>query len=320
MSGDPTKRSTDSSMIRFNILCLAFAILLAAVHTSVASNRPIPISAKQLGNTEALTGWEKRIEQAKELAALEQQVEDHNAEWVASAKTREEAISKRRLICLPLDERFDPPVGHFSHGHVQNGDKMSLPKVFAEWTRIMEVPWLFSVSRVDGVTGPPVELEDTYNGLVPEKPLREVVGGSIDMFRSPDNYVFLPHWMMRALRLQPRDIVDVKVATSIPPGSMAKFRPHSADFAKDISNPQAVLETELRHYSSLTRGSTIYLDYNGKRYWLDVEELRCAPRGEKAPMVKAQDCDLATDFLMSKEERAQKLAERRRRLEEQENE
>ena len=125
---------------------------------------------------------------------------------------------------------------------------------------------------------------------------------------------------MRALRLQPRDIVEVTAATTIPPGSFAKFRPHSAEFSKDISQPQAVLETELRHYSSLTRGSTIYLDYNGKRYWLDVEDLRCAPRGEKAPMVKAQDCDLATDFLPSKEERAKKLEEKRRRLLEQKNE
>ena len=303
-------------MLRFNLLLLcAFATLLAV---TFASKRPTPISLKQHGIAKA---FENRLQQAHELAALEQQVEDYNAEWVASAKSREEAISRRRLICLPMDEKFDPPMGQFSHGHVQNGDKMSIPNNFKELVvkGLMEVPWLFTVSRVEGVTGKPVELEDTHNGLVPEKPLREVVGGPID-FRAPANYVFLPHWMMRALRLQPRDIVDVKTATTIPAGTLARFRPHSAEFSKDISNPQAVFELELRHYSSLTRGSTIYLDYNGKRYWLDVEELRCAPRGEKAPMVKTQDCDLATDFLPSKEERAKKLEERRRRLEEQQNE
>jgi hypothetical protein len=61
---------------------------------------------------------------------LEQEVEDVNALLVASAPDAITACSKRRLICLPLDERFDPPMGVFSHGHVQTGDKMSVPRVF----------------------------------------------------------------------------------------------------------------------------------------------------------------------------------------------
>ncbi|KAL3906433.1 MAG: hypothetical protein SGILL_009273, partial [Bacillariaceae sp.] len=287
-----------------------------------ASNSPklpaAPISLRQHGIAKTL---DARYEQAKELAALEQEVEDWNAAWVASAKNRDEACTRRRLICLPLDERFNPPMGMFSHDHVQNGDKMSIPKNFQEAIQRnnLEVPWLCSVSRVEGVTKPPVELEDVHNGLVPEKMLREVVAGPLD-HRAPANYCFLPLWIMRALRLHPRDIVEVKVVKDTPAGTFAKFRPHSSDFAKDISQPQAVLETELRHYSSLTRGATIPLDYNGKRYWLDVEDLRCAPRGEKASMVKMQDCDVATDFMMSKEDRAKKLEERRRKLLEQQNE
>lgn len=114
------------------------------------------------------------------------------------------------------------------------------------------------------------------------------------------------------LALKPYDVVEVEQIESIPAGSMAKLRPHSSDFAKDISNPQAVLETELRHYSSLTQGSTIAMDYNRKRYWFDVEELRSAPRGEKVPMVKVQDCDVATDFLLSKD---QLLERKRKRME-----
>jgi hypothetical protein len=61
------------------------------------------------------------------------------------------------------------------------------------------------------------------------------------------------------------------------------------------------LETELRHYSALTKGSTIAFDYNRKRYWFDVVELRSAPRGEKQPVVKVQDCDITTDFLPAKD-------------------
>jgi len=245
---------------------------------------------------------------------MEQEVEDYNAVLIASARTRGEATARRRLICLPLDEKFDPPMGQFSHEHIQTGDKMSLPAVF--WDAIeannAEVPWLYLVSRVDGVTGERVDVHEDLAAA----PLQEVVGGPLD-FRAPPNYIFLPWWMMRALGLQPRDVVDVKMITTVPPGSLAKLRPHSSSFAKDISNPQAVLETELRHYSSLTKGSTIAFDYNSKRYWFDVVELRSAPRGDKQPMVKVQDCDIATDFLVSKEEikrRKEKKAQKEKEL------
>lgn len=152
------------------------------------------------------------------------------------------------------------------------------------------------VSRVEGVTRERVEVSEKYAAAQLDK----VVGGPMD-FRAPANYCFLPWWMMRALGLQPRDVVDVKLITTIPPGSAAQLRPHSSKFAKEIANPQAVLETELKHYSALTKGSTIAFDYNGQRYWFDVVDLRSAPRGEKVPMVKVQDCDIATEFLPSKD-------------------
>lgn len=285
---------------------LDILLLIVAVLTVPVFSAGPPISLKH-GISKY---FEAKLSQAKDLAALEQEVEDYNAVLIASAKSRAEAMAKRRLICLPLDDRFDPPMGQFSHEHIQTGDKISLPSVF--WQAIeansAEVPWLVSVSRVDGVTGERVEVSED---LAAAK-LDEVVAGPLD-FRAPANYVFLPWWMMRALGLQPRDVVDVKLATNVPPGSLAKLRPHSSSFAKDISNPQAVLETELRHYSSLTKGSTIAFDYNSKRYWFDVVELRSAPRGEKQPAVKVQDCDVATDFLISKEELKERKEKRKQK-------
>lgn len=278
---------------------ISHRVLLAVVgltlHVFVAAETSVPISFKH-GISKY---FQSKLSMAKELAALEQEVEDYNAVFIASSKNRAESTSKRRLICLPLDDRFDPPMGQFSHEHIQTGDKMSLPRVFWQSIELNEaqVPWLFSVSRVDGVTGERVDVPEDLAAAQ----LDEVVGGPLD-FRAPQNYVFLPWWMMRALGLQPRDVVDVKLVTTVAPGSLAKLRPHSSSFAKDISNPQAVLETELRHYSSLTKGSTIAFDYNSKRYWFDVVELRSAPRGDKQPMVKVQDCDIATDFLICKEE------------------
>eukprot|EP00980_Cylindrotheca_fusiformis_P004375 scaffold925_cov129-Cylindrotheca_fusiformis.AAC.28 len=277
------------SLTRFGIFFSLGVVLVCRLEATCAS-----LGLGQL----ASISWGKRYTIAKQLATLEQEVEDYNAVWVASAKDNAESSSRRRLICLPLDERFDPAMGSFSHKHVQTGDKMSLPKVFLETipANNVEVPYLYSVSRVDGVTSARVDVPEEFAAAA----LNEVVGGPLD-FRAPPNYVFLPWWMMRALGLQPRDIVDVKLHTSVPPGSTVKFRPHSSSFVADIANPQAVMETELRHYSSLTKGSTIAFDYNGKRYWFDVVELQAAPRGERQKMIKCQDCDVATDFLPAKD-------------------
>ena len=263
---------------------------------------------------------QRRWNKAAALAALEQSVEDYNADWIARSTSTGDALRHRRLICLPLDDGFDPPPGVFSHKHVQTGDKISLPSTF--WQSIQvnraEVPWLFRVQRIDGVTGPRVELQiadddDTITECQSLVALDSVVAGPLD-FRAPANYVFVPWWMMRALGLRPRDVVQVEMIETVPPGSLAKLRPHSQDFARDISNPHAVLETELRHYSSLTQGSTIAMDYNQKRYWFDVVELRSAPRGERAPAVKVQDCDIATDFLPSRDVLLEQKKKKRERL------
>ncbi len=161
---------------------------IAASSSSSSISNTIPISLQNHGVAKTI---QAKYEQASELAAQEQQVEDYNAIWVASAKSRDEANSKRRLICLPLDDRFDPPMGTFGHGHVQNGDKMSLPRNFFEVVKNgkAEVPWLYQVSRVEGVTKPPVE--EISSSLVPQKALDKVVGGPLD-FRAPSNYCFLP--------------------------------------------------------------------------------------------------------------------------------
>ncbi|CAN0485718.1 unnamed protein product, partial [Discosporangium mesarthrocarpum] len=42
-----------------------------------------------------------------------------------------------------------------------------------------------------------------------------------------------------------------------------KFQPQSVDFL-EISNPRAVLETTLRHFSCLTEGDHICIPYNNQ--------------------------------------------------------
>ena len=57
--------------------------------------------------------------------------------------------------------------------------------------------------------------------------------------------------MMKALGLRPQDLVDIKLVKTTPPGSAVRLRPHKTEFV-NIGNHQAVLETELKHYSALT--------------------------------------------------------------------
>ena len=162
------------------------------------------------------------------------------------------------------------------------------------------MPWLFEVSRVDGVTAPRVAVPAPAHHHPSAGSLSRAVGGALD-FRSPPNYAFLPKWMFAALGLRPRDVVDVRLATRTPPGSAVRLRPHTSDFVK-IGNHQAVLETELKHYSALTLGSTIPFDYRGERYHFDVVDLRSAPRGERVPMAKVQDCDIAAEFVRARDQ------------------
>lgn len=173
-------------------LFLACSILVIPSH---ASNTPLSGNVLQNWMTR---GWQtaqslayNRWQAATALADQEQAVNDYNTEWIATSPDSKQANAHRRLIVLPLTEAFDPPVGQFSGGHVQTGDKMSLPACFEDRG---EMPWLWSVSRIDDgvVTGERFEYPDIddANDRPPPPPhqplaaLDTVVGGPLD-FRAP---------------------------------------------------------------------------------------------------------------------------------------
>ena len=99
------------------------------------SQYPSPTTIfRQSGIIPALT---QKWSNAQSIALLEQSVEDHNAEYVATCSNPLDAICYRRCIVLPLEERlFNPPVGVFSRDHVDTGDKMSLNRNF--WNAIIK--------------------------------------------------------------------------------------------------------------------------------------------------------------------------------------
>jgi len=82
------------------------------------------------------------------------------------------------------------------------------------------------------------------------------------------------------------DLVKLK-SVSLPKGTYVKLRPHTKDFL-DISNPKAVLETSLRNYTCLTVGDSFMVNYNNKRYYIDVVEAKPA----NAISIVETDCEV----------------------------
>lgn len=117
-------------------------LLLGTIPTSLCSTSNMPLTSnpyhyqppskhQNFASTDIISLLQNKWSTAQSLALQEQSVEDHNAEYVATSNSID-SVCYRRCIVLPLDERFDPPVGVFSHGHLETGDKMSLPKCFWE--------------------------------------------------------------------------------------------------------------------------------------------------------------------------------------------
>jgi ubiquitin fusion degradation protein 1 len=77
--------------------------------------------------------------------------------------------------------------------------------------------------------------------------------------------------------------------TKLSKGNYVKLRPQTKDFL-DISNPKAVLETTLRSYTCLTVGDSILINYNNKRYFIDIVEAR------PNDAVSIVDTDCEVDF------------------------
>ena len=246
------------------------------------------------------------------------------------------------LIALPLDASFDPPPTSFSHGHILDGDKVSLPSKY--WTAIrgppmVEVPWIVEISRIDTPLSPAAAAGETpLTTTSPASPLTphrhsppstspptprshspssqtSLFASPLD-FRSPSTAVFLPPWMFRALGLRPGEPVLVGLRKDPAPGGKVTVRPlhfknlpsthmseasdsvpvgSGLDFLK-IASPQSVLETSLKHYSTLSSLTTISLCYNDKRYYFDVIECKDSS-GRKADAVKVQDTDLQFEFV-----------------------
>jgi hypothetical protein len=220
----------------------------------------------------------------------------------------------RRLIVMPLMDVFKPNQADIMHGKVQYGDKCSLPSSLGRlmFEKRYEVPWIFEMKRIPRVD---VALKhranDIATGVASNNDATSQTEGAVSKggarvdkvyfspldFRSPENYIFLPRWMMHDMGLAPNDVVDVSLVR-IKLAGLVVFQPLSLEWDKLLqtgADPKTLLEQELNKYSSLTAGSTIYIQVGGKEYPIYVKRT-VGEDGIEVKAVRVQDADVNTDI------------------------
>jgi hypothetical protein len=247
-----------------------------------------------MGNTDVAnkvtTGVCSVITKAIRQSLFEQEVEDSN-----SVHKMDDHLV-RRLIVMPLTEQFRPNQADAMHGKVQYGDKCSLPVSLGRliFEKRYEVPWLFEMTPVAKTAMSLSPQENEY----PEVPalLSKTYISPLD-FRAPDNYIFIPQWIMKDLGLSANDLVDISFLR-MKLASLVVLQPLSLewdDLVKQHPDPKSLLEHELNKYSSLTSGSTISISIRGGIYTFYVKETY-SEGGVRVHGVRIQDADVHTDI------------------------
>jgi hypothetical protein len=225
----------------------------------------------------------------------------------------------RRLIVMPLSDDFNPNQADAMHGKIQYGDRCSLPSSLGRliFEKKFEVPWLFEMTPVKSNTDSNVtsitfdtqekkfdfENEDNsendikeYISNISKNKVKKIYVSPLD-FRSPENYIFLPRWIMHDLGLKANDLVDISFVR-IKLANLVVFQPLSTnwdDLLKEYSDPKVLLEHEINKYSSLTAKSTIYIEIKGIEYPLYVKET-FAEGDISVNAVRVMDSDVKTDI------------------------
>ena len=90
-------------------------------------------------------------------------------------------------------------------------------------------------------------------------------------FSAVEGHMYIPFWMMANLCLEEGGVVNVS-SVNLPKAEFTKIQPMETEFLR-LVNPKAVLEHELRHFTCLTQGDQITIQYAGDRYNIHIKEL-----------------------------------------------
>lgn len=282
--------------------------MMSSTHRFILSLSSLILFATQClaGSGPLFNVWSRAMKQS----LYEQEVEDYNS------LQKFDNYLVRRLIVMPLTEAFNPNQVSAMHGKVQYGDKCSLPSSLGKiiFEKPFEVPWLFEVVPIrknkdqygTSITqsfkiDKQQDNEDLSSSLPPHKPgenkiLNKAYISPLD-FRSPENYIFLPKWLMNCLQLKSNDLVEVSFVR-IKLASLVVLQPLTLEWDSLIElhgDPKMLLEHEINKYSSITAGSTICIQIQGVEYPIYVKEVR-AEGGVSVKGVRVQDSDVKVDI------------------------
>lgn len=166
------------------------------------------------------------------------------------------------------------PVTFMGKEELEKGNKIILPQSALDHLARLNISWpmLFEMTN-------PATSRSTHGG--------------VQEFIAEEGTCFFPYWMMQNLLLQEGDLVRI-TNTSLQKGSFVKLQPVSSDFL-DIHNPRAVLENSLRNFATLTVGDCIVIDYNQRKY--EIEIVECKP----AKAISIIEADVNVDFAPPKD-------------------
>ena len=128
--------------------------------------------------------------------------------------------------------------------------------------------------------------------LVNERDNRRTHCGVLE-FVAEEGTCYFPYWLMQHLLLGEGDIVKVS-NTSLPKGTFVKLQPVSKDFL-EVHNPRALLENSLRHFATLTVGDNIVINYNKKKFEIEIIETK------PANAISIIEADVEVDFAPPKD-------------------
>ncbi|CAJ1337944.1 unnamed protein product [Effrenium voratum] len=166
------------------------------------------------------------------------------------------------------------PVSFMGKEELEKGNKIILPQSALDHLARLNISWpmLFEMTN-------PATNRSTHGG--------------VQEFIAEEGTCFFPYWMMQNLLLTEGDLVRI-TNTTLPKGSFVKLQPVHSDFL-DIHNPRAVLENSLRNFATLTVGDCVVIDYNQRKY--EIEIVECKP----AKAISIIEADVNVDFAPPKD-------------------
>lgn len=174
-----------------------------------------------------------------------------------------------------FDQQYQAfPVSFAGKEELEKGNKLILPQSALDHLARLNIsyPMLFEISNLNAS--------------------RKTHGG-VQEFVAEEGTCYMPYWMMCNLLLTEGDLVRI-TNTSLPKGRFVKIQPVSSDFL-DIHNPRAVLENALRNFATLTIGDCIVINYNQKKYEIEIVETK------PAPAISIIEVDVDVDFAPPKD-------------------